>query len=511
MNRPRYLTLLGVLLCFNVGAQQNTEVYLANLDVSSDTLKIDGLINISNNEGYDNQPSFYDNDKILFSSTRNGQTDIALYNIIDGTTTWISDTPQGGEYSPLRIPESNAISAVRLDITGLQRLYEYSVGDKSSKLILDTAKVGYHTWLTSDMLIATILVEDRMDLIVSHLADIGQFSIAQKNVGRALHKIPNTELVSFISKRDGLKSLNSMNPLSHEVKLISQLPKDTEDICWLPDGSFLIPKGNMIYRLRANGKNKEPEILSLSDFKEIHHISRMAVSPDGKHLALVSEIPPSIIVQKQVDSYNAGDLDAFVNCYDENVLVTNFPADTLYVGHEKMRNNYSGLAPDNKFYEVYVANRITIGNKVIDQESVKRNGEFQQMQVAVYEVDNGAISSMRFIFDKTDVPDPEIIVQQQLDAYNARDIEGFLATYLKDVKLYNFPYQLRTDGLEALRKGYTNFFESASDLHCEIKNRMVIGNIVIDEELVTANGNTFRAVAIYEVTDGRIAKVTFLR
>ncbi|UWX53709.1 hypothetical protein NYZ99_11155 [Maribacter litopenaei] len=62
-----------------------------------------------------------------------------------------------------------------------------------------------------------------------------------------------------------------------------------------------------------------------------------------------------------------------------------------------------------------------------------------------------------------------------------------------------------------MRKGYDGFFKSTSDLHCEIKNRMIIGNKVIDEEEVTANGNTFSAVAIYEVENGKIAKVTFVR
>ena len=62
-----------------------------------------------------------------------------------------------------------------------------------------------------------------------------------------------------------------------------------------------------------------------------------------------------------------------------------------------------------------------------------------------------------------------------------------------------------------LRTGYTDFFKSTPDLHCEIKNRIIISNTVIDEEEITANGNTFKAVVIYEVENGKIAKVTFVR
>ena len=43
------------------------------------------------------------------------------YNIQDSTKIFLNDTPNGGEYSPQRIPQSNNISAVRLDDTGLQR------------------------------------------------------------------------------------------------------------------------------------------------------------------------------------------------------------------------------------------------------------------------------------------------------------------------------------------------------------------------------------------------------
>ncbi|MGO4919050.1 hypothetical protein [Maribacter spongiicola] len=116
------LVFVGIFCCLTTFAQQGTEVYVANLDLSTDSLKINEVINISNNEGYDNQPSFFSYEKILFASTRNNQTDIALYDVKDKTTTWLSNTPNGSEYSPLKIPGRDAVSAVRLDKDGLQRL-----------------------------------------------------------------------------------------------------------------------------------------------------------------------------------------------------------------------------------------------------------------------------------------------------------------------------------------------------------------------------------------------------
>ena len=107
--------------------------------------------------------------------------------------------------------------------------------------------------------------------------------------------------------------------------------------------------------------------------------------------------------------------------------------------------------------------------------------------------------------------DVEAIVQKNLDAYNARDIDGFMADYADDVKLYAYPNTLQTDGKEAMRKGYKDWFDRVPDLRAFVKKRIVIGNKVIDEEQVTANGKIFNAVAIYEVEDGKITKVTFIQ
>jgi len=498
-----------ILAATVIYSQPNTEIFLVDISEANGKISFSNLKNISNNEGYDNQPSFYDDNAILFSSTRNGQTDIAKHDIPSGKISWLTDTAGGSEYSPLRIPGSDDVSAIRLDSTGLQRLYRYSISKGKSELIRKDAKVGYHIWYSKDILVNTILVDNRMDLVVSNFNDEIDYGVGQK-VGRSLHKIPNTEQISYISKEAGNTAVLSLNPVTGETTALHGLPEYINDICWLPDGRLIFANGSSIVALNPESEEK-PSTVHLFQEKEISNISRMAVSADGKHLAFVSEESPARIVQKQVDSYNAGDLDAFVNCYSEDVLVRNFPNDTLYIGHKKMRANYSSLSPENKVYDVEVVKRIIIGNKVIDQEKVDKNGKFQQMQVALYEVDNGKISSMTFIFDDSATSDPETIVQKQLDHYNNRDIEGFLDTYTEDVELYNFPSEKRSTGKIEMRKGYSDFFESTPDLHCEIKNRIVIANKVIDEEFITANGNNFSAVAIYEVENGKIAKVTFLR
>lgn len=116
-------------------------------------------------------------------------------------------------------------------------------------------------------------------------------------------------------------------------------------------------------------------------------------------------------------------------------------------------------------------------------------------------------------------PNPEtsetvVVVQRQLDAYNARDIETFAATYAPTIKILRLPDgDVVLDGLESLRNSYGKLFADSPNLHCEILSRIVLDNYVIDHEYVTGRGaaHPLTAVVIYEVSDKLIQQVWILR
>ncbi|MFN3488980.1 MAG: nuclear transport factor 2 family protein [Emticicia sp.] len=106
---------------------------------------------------------------------------------------------------------------------------------------------------------------------------------------------------------------------------------------------------------------------------------------------------------------------------------------------------------------------------------------------------------------------PEILAQNQLNGYNARDIEAFLEPYADDVEIYTFPNTLRTKGKDEMRKSYDAYFKKTPNLHCELKNRIIQGNTVIDKEYITGAGKPFEATAIYQIENNKIKRVYFVR
>ncbi|MGF1563948.1 MAG: nuclear transport factor 2 family protein [Flavobacteriales bacterium] len=105
---------------------------------------------------------------------------------------------------------------------------------------------------------------------------------------------------------------------------------------------------------------------------------------------------------------------------------------------------------------------------------------------------------------------PREVVQAQLDAYNAGDIDAFLAVFAEDAKLYRLgndePFAA---GKVQLRTLYGKLFENSPDLHSEVTTRTVIGNRVIDYERITGrNGQAepWFIVMIYEVEEGLIRR-----
>lgn len=107
---------------------------------------------------------------------------------------------------------------------------------------------------------------------------------------------------------------------------------------------------------------------------------------------------------------------------------------------------------------------------------------------------------------------PEELIDIQLAFYNAHDTEGFLSTYAEEIELFSWGKATPdTIGIEQMRQKYSLAFQD-KERKATILKRIVIANKVIDEEFIqTSGGKSFKALALYEIADDKIRRVTFIR
>ncbi len=105
------------------------------------------------------------------------------------------------------------------------------------------------------------------------------------------------------------------------------------------------------------------------------------------------------------------------------------------------------------------------------------------------------------------------VVQGQLDAYNAQDLDAMMAFYAPDVIVSGLNGSPTETDREALRARYEKAFAQFPQNKAELKNRIAVGNTVADHEHVVRapGGETFDVIAIYTFRDGLISRVDFAK
>ena len=106
---------------------------------------------------------------------------------------------------------------------------------------------------------------------------------------------------------------------------------------------------------------------------------------------------PEAFAQRQLDAYNARDLERFIREYAEDVAVYRMPdPNPVIVGRTALGAHYR----DNRFnlpeLHAKLVNRMVFGNKVIDQEIVVGVPGAPLEVAAIYEASEHGISKVWF-------------------------------------------------------------------------------------------------------------------
>lgn len=105
------------------------------------------------------------------------------------------------------------------------------------------------------------------------------------------------------------------------------------------------------------------------------------------------------------------------------------------------------------------------------------------------------------------------VVQRQLEAYNAQDLDAFCATYADDCVIADLNGAVTQSGIADIRARYARTFADYPENRAWIVNRMTLGDTVIDHEkgARSPGGPFFEALVVYTVKNGRIARVDFVK
>lgn len=121
-------------------------------------------------------------------------------------------------------------------------------------------------------------------------------------------------------------------------------------------------------------------------------------------------------------------------------------------------------------------------------------------------------ASLQSTVPKMKKASPLQVVQSQLDAYNRKDVEGILATYAGAAEQFALHGERLACGHEQMRQRFLERF-AEPDLEARLLSRVVVGNFVVDLELVTRNFTeglgTLEMLCIYEVSEGCVQRASF--
>lgn len=248
---------------------------------------------LTNRNGYDNQPAFINNKQLVFTSrAKNGSSDVIMYNFESGKFTNMTRTDDTSEYSPSLTDCGQYISAVRVEKDGTQRLWLYPINFGEPEVLYDDLMpVGYYGWLGNTA--ALFIVGEPNQLVFPYSkSDVQPIAY---NVGRSIQARPRTQSIAFIDKSKPVQTASGTSFLlkAYDAKkrLIEHLGstlEGSEDFIWLDKNRIIMAKGKDLYMRNINKKEGWQRFATVS-VPGYGAISRLALSPKKDKLVLVME------------------------------------------------------------------------------------------------------------------------------------------------------------------------------------------------------------------------------
>ena len=273
--------LLHTACCFS--QLPDCDIWLLTIKDSGGKVSFSNPMNITDRKGYDNQPAFSPDGKYIFYTRYDDhakQSDIFKYEIAAKKSTQFTKTP-ASEYSPTYIPDGKNISAVMVEKDSAQRLWKFPLaGGEPGCIMKNVDSIGYYCWINTDSVALHILTKP-FTLQIAAVKN-QKLIVAADSIGRCM-KMKDGKLW-FTTTSVAENNVYEYDLRSKKATLKGAI--ESEDFCFYKNEIWSC-SGNGILSGFLNSKLGSMEIVNLGKFG-ITKITRIAVSPDGRKLAVVS-------------------------------------------------------------------------------------------------------------------------------------------------------------------------------------------------------------------------------
>lgn len=248
------------------------------------------VFNITNRSGYDNQPFWDGNSRLLYTSQEPGQTDIYEIDFGSSQVVRLTETPES-EYSAAPTPEPMTFSVVRVERDSTQRLWRFGRDRSAPSLVLrDIKPVGYYAWLDT-VTLALFVLGNPPTLQIADTRT-GSARVVTSNIGRSLQRVPGGRRASYLHRVGARWVLETVDPTprpdgTFDIDTLAIMPDSADYVVWKSETEVLTGAGSRLLRLRLPSKTWT--LIEDLAPKGIRRISRLALSPDGSRLALVAD------------------------------------------------------------------------------------------------------------------------------------------------------------------------------------------------------------------------------
>ncbi|MFT5521445.1 MAG: hypothetical protein ACI9IA_002046 [Enterobacterales bacterium] len=267
----------------------DSEIHLFDLTLEDGKYTLKNGNNISNNKDYDSQPYFTPLGKtLLFSSSRDGkQTDVYEYTLKTQKTAQLTNTPHS-EFSPKSVGDTGNVSFVSEGFNPYQSVWQLDVkSGKQSWLLNSKEPVGYYQLneATGD-----VLFWSRFGWSVQYLnikTNQNRF-VSGNAIPSTPQQIPNSNRFSFVHRQsNGQVWIKAFDPIDFSITPIAPIYDSNYDYGWAPNGDILRFDENKLSIWPFGNKGYDWKIGQ--DMSKLFKgkIGRLAVSNDGKNIALV--------------------------------------------------------------------------------------------------------------------------------------------------------------------------------------------------------------------------------